>query len=102
MRVGKLRAVSGRCLLIGRTLDRFDLSSSHGVLTRVGTVSKSGRIPLLIWLLYDVTDDRFDAKLAVESRVPSLLVEAIVATDAMLSFAISLGIDTIGLRHISS
>lgn len=102
MCVGKLRAVSGRCRLIGRTLGRFDLSSSHGVFTRVGIVSKSGTKPLAPnWLLFDVTDDRFDAGLADESRVPALLVEVVVATEAMLSFATSLGIDTIGLKHVS-
>ena len=85
---------------MGRTLCRFDLSSSHGVLTKVGATSRSGTYPTLNWVIA-VPEDRFVAKLLVEIRDAAVCDEAVVVTDEMLSFAINRGIGIMGLRHIS-
>ena len=86
---------------MGRTLCRFDLSSSHGVLTKVGATSRSGTYPTLNWVIA-VPEDRFVARLLVEIRDAAVCDEAVVVTDEMLSFAINRGIGIMGLRHISS
>jgi hypothetical protein len=57
----------------------------------VGTVSKFGAWTLLCWLLVEVTEDRLDAAVEVDLWVAELLVDAVVATEAMLPLATSLG-----------